>query len=289
MDLEIALRRIDELTNTSHLNLELLSHVVVNVESMLNVLWDDEVIMTLTDPNSNAIFRTRLAEIMVKNLLTDLSGKTIYFVNSSGINYYNRKFLENWNDTKIRGKEVIYGSSNIYEMVCKTLAKFAETSKLICYVDTPYEPNWVTYVITKREIGNGLLLSRDYLDYSLAPYIKVFDGSSVYRMEAGNNRISSIKHEKLLPIYIALNGCARHHNFSGARGFGYNRSAKTVEALIRQHGEEEGWIDKLFTFEVPLLEPFHHMRAVFDPASIETLEPKAFEEISEVIRTLKTK
>lgn len=287
MDLEIALRRIDELTDVKHLNLDCIAYIVVNVESMLNVLWDDEVILTLTDPNSNAIFRTRLAEIIIKNLLTNLSGKTLYFVNSSGTNYYNRKFLENWNDTKIRGKEVHYGSSNIYGMVNKTLEKFAETSKNIFYVDTPYEPNWVIYTITRREIGHGLLLSRDYLDYTVAPFIKVFDGSSVYRLEAGNNRIGSIKHEKLLPIYVALNGCARHHNYAGARGFGYVKSAKTIEEMIRKNGEEEGWIDKLFAFEVPLLEPFHRMRAVFDPSSIETLEPEAYAEITERIRTLK--
>ncbi len=289
MDLEIALRRIDELTNISHLNTSNMSYIMVNVESMLNVLWDDEVILTLTDPNSNAIFRTRLAEIIVKNLLTDLSGKTLYFVNSSGTNYYNRKFLENWNDTKIRGKEVHYGSSNIYAMVNKTLEKFAVASKNICYIDTPYEPNWVIYSIYKKEVGNGLLLSRDYLDYTLAPYVKIFDGTSVYRIESGNNRISAIKHPKLVSVYVALNGCARHHNFSGARGYGYAKSAKTVEDLIRKHGEEEGWIDKLFAFEIPLLEPFHHMRAVFDPASIEQLEPKVFEEISNKIVSLKTK
>lgn len=287
MDLEIALRRIDELTDIKHIRMDDISYIVVNVESMLNVLWDDEVIITLTDPNSNAIFRTRLAEIMVKNLLSDLTGKTLYFVNSSGTNYYNRKFLENWNDTKIRGKEVHYGSSNIYDMVNKTLAKFAETSKNICYMDTPYEPNWSIYAITKREIGKGLLLSRDYLDYSVAPYIKIFDGSSVYRLEAGNNRISSIKHAKLLPIYIALNGCIRHHNFGGARGYGYVKSAKTIEELIRKHGEEEGWVDKLFAFEIPLLEPFHHMRAVFDPASIETLEPEVFSSLLNTVHTLK--
>ena len=286
MDLEIALRRIDELTNIKHINVENHSYIIVNVESMLNVLWDDEVIMTLTDPNSNAIFRTRLAEIIVKNLLTDLTGKTLYFVNSSGTNYFNRKYLENWNDTKIRGKEVHFGSSNIYAMVNKTLEKFANVSKNIWYIDTPYEPNWVIYTIYKKEIGRGLLLSRDYLDYSVSPYVRLFDGSSLYRMEAGNNRISSIKHAKLLPIYIALNGCARHHNFSGAKGFGYHKSAKTIEDMIRKHGEEEGWIDKLFAFEVPLLEPFHSMRAVFDPSAVEELEPEAYKDICERIKKL---
>ena len=53
MDLEIALRRIDELTDVKHLNLDCIAYIVVNVESMLNVLWDDEVILTL----KKALFR----------------------------------------------------------------------------------------------------------------------------------------------------------------------------------------------------------------------------------------
>lgn len=282
MDLEIALRRIDELTNIKHLNTDSVSYIVINVESMLNVLWDDEVIISLTDESSNAIFRTRLAETIIKNIITDLSGKTLYFVNSSSVNYFNRKYHANWNDTKIRGKQVHYGSSNIYALVNKTLEKFANASKNIYYIDSQYEPNWMTYVITKFEFGKGLYLTRDYLDYTLAPYMKIYDATSVYRMEAGNNRISPIKHDRLLPIYICLNGCARHHNFGGAKGYGYHRSAKTIEDMIRKHGEDEGWIDKLFGFEVELLDPFHHMRAVFDLTKIEEVEPEAYKDMSKI-------
>ena len=52
--------------------------------------------------------------------------------------------------------------------------------------------------------------------------------------------------------------------------------------MIRKHGEDEGWIDKLFGFEVELLDPFHHMRAVFDLTKIEEVEPEAYKDMSKI-------